>query len=35
VKIAVMSGNARAQLFYEAIGYSVGEHLLYQRLGDQ
>jgi ribosomal protein S18 acetylase RimI-like enzyme len=35
VKIAVMSGNARAQLFYEANGYSVGEHLLYQRLGDQ
>jgi ribosomal protein S18 acetylase RimI-like enzyme len=32
VKIAVMSGNARAQAFYEANGYSVAEHLLYRRL---
>ena len=32
VKIAVMSGNARAQAFYEAHGYSVGEHVLYRRL---
>jgi GNAT superfamily N-acetyltransferase len=34
VKIAVMSGNARAQDFYEAHGYSPGEHVLYRRLDD-
>jgi ribosomal protein S18 acetylase RimI-like enzyme len=32
VKIAVMSGNALAQGFYEAHGYSVAEHVLYRRL---
>jgi ribosomal protein S18 acetylase RimI-like enzyme len=32
VKIAVMSGNNRAQHFYEHGGYSVGEHVLYRRL---
>lgn len=35
VKIAVMSGNSRAQEFYEAQGYLVGEHVLYRRLGDR
>ncbi len=34
VKIAVMSGNARAGAFYEAHGYQVAEHVLYRRLGD-
>ncbi len=34
VAIAVMSGNLRAQAFYEAHGYSVAEHLLYRRLTD-
>jgi ribosomal protein S18 acetylase RimI-like enzyme len=34
VKIAVMSGNARAQRFYEAHGYAVAEHVLYRRLED-
>jgi ribosomal protein S18 acetylase RimI-like enzyme len=33
MKIAVMSGNARAQRFYEANGYAVAEHVLYRRLG--
>jgi ribosomal protein S18 acetylase RimI-like enzyme len=32
VKIAVMSGNARARAFYETHGYSIGEHVLYRRL---
>jgi ribosomal protein S18 acetylase RimI-like enzyme len=32
VKIAVMNGNALAQGFYEANGYSVAEHVLYRRL---
>ena len=35
VKIAVMSGNARARNFYEASGYSVAEYVLYRNLGDQ
>jgi ribosomal protein S18 acetylase RimI-like enzyme len=35
VKIAVMSGNVRAQRFYEANGYGVAEHVLYRRLGEQ
>jgi GNAT superfamily N-acetyltransferase len=35
VKIAVMSGNVRAREFYEANGYSIGEHVLYRRLDDQ
>jgi ribosomal protein S18 acetylase RimI-like enzyme len=35
VKIAVMSGNARAQDFYEAHGYSIAEQVLYRHLGDQ
>jgi GNAT superfamily N-acetyltransferase len=34
VKIAVMRGNVRAREFYEANGYSVGEEVLYRRLGD-
>jgi len=34
VKIAVMSGNARALRFYEANGYGVAEHVLYRRLGE-
>jgi GNAT superfamily N-acetyltransferase len=33
VKIAVMAGNARAQAFYGASGYSTAEHVLYRRLG--
>jgi GNAT superfamily N-acetyltransferase len=33
IKIAVMTGNSRAQAFYEAIGYSCAEHVLYRRLG--
>jgi ribosomal protein S18 acetylase RimI-like enzyme len=32
VKIAVMSGNVRAQSFYKAVGYSVAEHVLFRRL---
>ena len=32
VKIAVMAGNARAQEFYEAKGYTVAEHVLYRNL---
>jgi ribosomal protein S18 acetylase RimI-like enzyme len=32
VKIAMMSGNDRAQKFYEASGYAVAEHVLYRRL---
>jgi ribosomal protein S18 acetylase RimI-like enzyme len=32
LKIGVMSGNARAQRFYEAHGYRVAEHVLYRRL---
>ncbi len=32
VKIAMMSGNDRAQRFYEANGYAVTEHVLYRRL---
>jgi GNAT superfamily N-acetyltransferase len=32
MKIAVLSGNARAEAFYEALGYSSGEHVLYRRL---
>ena len=35
VKIAVMRGNTRAQGFYEAHGYSVGEDILYRRLADR
>jgi GNAT superfamily N-acetyltransferase len=35
VKLAVMAGNARAQSFYEANGYSIAEHVLYRRLGDR
>lgn len=34
VKVAVMSGNSRAQRFYENSGYSAGESVLYRRLGD-
>jgi GNAT superfamily N-acetyltransferase len=34
VKIAVMSGNLRARDFYEAVGYAVGEHVFYRRLGN-
>jgi ribosomal protein S18 acetylase RimI-like enzyme len=32
VRIAVMSGNLRAQSFYEARGYSLAEHVLLRRL---
>lgn len=32
VRIAVMSGNARAAEFYGSQGYAVAEHLLYRRL---
>jgi ribosomal protein S18 acetylase RimI-like enzyme len=32
VKIAVMSGNARAKEFYEKNGYSPAEQVLYRRL---
>jgi GNAT superfamily N-acetyltransferase len=32
VRIAVMAGNVRAQQFYEAVGYSVAEHVLLRRL---
>jgi len=32
VRIAVMSGNSRAQSFYAARGYSVAEHVLVRRL---
>lgn len=32
VRIAVMSGNSRAQSFYAARGYSVAEHVLLRRL---
>jgi ribosomal protein S18 acetylase RimI-like enzyme len=32
VKIAVMSGNVRAQNFYKAVGYSVAECVLLRRL---
>jgi GNAT superfamily N-acetyltransferase len=32
MKIAVMSGNARARQFYEANGYRLGEQVLYRRL---
>jgi GNAT superfamily N-acetyltransferase len=35
VKVTVMTGNARAQAFYEASGYSVAEHVLYRRLGER
>jgi ribosomal protein S18 acetylase RimI-like enzyme len=35
VKVAVMSGNAPAQRFYESHGYSVEESVLYRRLGDR
>jgi ribosomal protein S18 acetylase RimI-like enzyme len=34
MKIAVMSGNARARAFYETYGYSVAEHVLYRHLSD-
>jgi ribosomal protein S18 acetylase RimI-like enzyme len=34
MKIAVMTGNQRAQAFYEDQGYAVAEHVLYRRLGD-
>jgi len=30
-----MHGNAPAQAFYEARGYTVAEHVLYRRLGDR
>jgi GNAT superfamily N-acetyltransferase len=33
VKIAVMSGNGRARDFYETNGYSLGELVLYRRIG--
>jgi hypothetical protein len=33
VRIAVMAGNARAELFSESQGHAVAEHLLYRRLG--
>ena len=33
IKIAVMAGNARAQAFYEANGYSIAEHVLHRRIG--
>jgi ribosomal protein S18 acetylase RimI-like enzyme len=29
IKIAVMAGNAGAQAFYEASGYSIAEYVLY------
>jgi ribosomal protein S18 acetylase RimI-like enzyme len=32
VKIAVMSGNARAQSFYKAVGYAPAEQVLIRRL---
>jgi ribosomal protein S18 acetylase RimI-like enzyme len=32
IKVAVMSGNARAQQFYTARGYVIAEHVLYRRL---
>jgi GNAT superfamily N-acetyltransferase len=35
IKIAVMTGNAGAQAFYEASGYSCVEHLLYRRLDQE
>ena len=35
VKIAVMTGNVRAQNFYEASGYSPGEQVLYRRIVGQ
>jgi GNAT superfamily N-acetyltransferase len=35
VKIAVMTGNSRAQEFYETNGYSLGEQVLYRRLADR
>jgi GNAT superfamily N-acetyltransferase len=33
VKIAVMTGNARARDFHEANGYSVAERVMYRNLG--
>lgn len=33
LKIAVMSGNTRAQAFYERAGYVPAENVLYRRLG--
>jgi len=35
VKVAVVSRNRRAQDFYEACGYALGEHVLYRSLGDR
>jgi len=35
VKVAVISGNALAQDFYEACGYSAGEQVLYRRPSDR
>ena len=32
ITVKVMSGNARAEGFYEAHGYAVGEQVLYRRL---
>jgi ribosomal protein S18 acetylase RimI-like enzyme len=32
LRVAVMSGNVRAQSFYEKAGYSVAEHVLLRRL---
>jgi GNAT superfamily N-acetyltransferase len=32
IKVAVMTGNTRAQSFYEASGYAAVEHVLYRRL---
>jgi GNAT superfamily N-acetyltransferase len=35
VKIAVMTGNRRAEGFYVNHGYAVAEHMLYRRLSEQ
>ena len=35
MKVAVVSRNRRAQDFYEASGYALGEHVLYRSLGDR
>jgi ribosomal protein S18 acetylase RimI-like enzyme len=31
VRIAVMAGNDAARVFYERVGYRLGEHVLYRR----
>ena len=33
VKVAVMAGNHRAARFYESLGFSEGEQVLYRHLG--